>query len=130
MFDSKGGLHSLPQWVEVYNNTDAEINMRGWQLTLERTSQNPLRVENKQRKDVTIVKDTVTIKSDIIIPSGKTTLLVSGSGRQPRPIIEYYNLFNEHYTDFFNDVGAVENRNRFLQNEGFTLTVLCRLIKL
>ena len=37
MFTSRGGLHSPPQWIELYNASETEnVDLRGWELKIER----------------------------------------------------------------------------------------------
>lgn len=68
MFASKGGNDSLPQWLEVYNNSTATINLRGWKLQWKQLKPVPLEI-------------TATFQQDFIIPSQQCRLIVSALGR-------------------------------------------------
>ena len=55
MFESVGGEDGLPQWIEVYNNSNLPINLRGWKLKLKHLQSVSFEV-------------TITFKEDFIIP--------------------------------------------------------------
>ena len=44
MFESEGGENGLPQWIEVYNNSNLPINLRGWELHWKRLQPSLLEV--------------------------------------------------------------------------------------
>ncbi len=68
MFESEGGEDSLPQWIEVYNNSNSAVNLRGWKL------------QWKQLKPSTM-DVTATFQDDFIIPSQQCRVIVSDLGR-------------------------------------------------
>ena len=68
MFESEGGENSLPQWIEVYNNSSSETNLRGWKLQWKRLQPSLLEV-------------TTVFKEDFIIPAQQSRLIVTALGR-------------------------------------------------
>ncbi len=68
MFESADGLNGLPQWLEIYNNSPSEINLRGWKVQWKQLKPLPLDV-------------TVTLQEDFIIPSQQCRVIVSKYGR-------------------------------------------------
>lgn len=112
MFESKGGIHSLPQWFEVYNTTDTEINVRGWQLAW-------------YRRKPSVLDVTVQIQEDFIIPAKSSRLIVSLSARNSGDILQdnsVYALFTHHSSEL--EQGSGQTRNRLVWREGFYLKLL------
>ncbi len=71
MLESEGGDDGLPQWLEVYNNSTASINLRGWKLQWRQLKPDFLNV-------------TATFQDDFIIPSKQCRLIVSAFGRHSK----------------------------------------------
>ena len=113
MFASEGGENSLPQWIEVYNNTDEDINLRGWQLQWKRLQPSLLEV-------------TTVFKQDFIISSQQSKLLVTALGRHSSggnlSNDAVYQLHALHAAALGqNDIA---NRNRLITRGGFSLKLL------
>ena len=68
MFESEGGENSLPQWIELYNNSSSETNLRGWKLVWKRLKPSLLEV-------------TTTFKQDFTIPAQQSRVIVTALGR-------------------------------------------------
>ena len=69
MFESENGVvNGLPQWLEIYNRSTTEINLRGWKLQWKQLKPSPLDV-------------TATFQEDFIIPSQQCRVIVSAYGR-------------------------------------------------
>ena len=103
MFTSRGGLHSLPQWIELYNNSDTEtVNLRTWQLTVEARD-----TDGTHRHAVT------SFQEDLIIAPNETALIVTWKGRHSEDIQEsrVYRMFSPDY----------KLRNMMLGQAGFYL---------
>ena len=103
----------MPQWIEVYNNTDEDINLRGWQLQWKRLQPSFLEV-------------TTAFKEDFIIPSQRSRLLVTALGRHSMggdlSDAAVYQLHVLHAEELGqNDIA---NRNRLLTRGGFSLKLL------
>ena len=112
MFESTGGLRSLPQWFEVFNTTDAEINVRGWQLAW-------------YRRKPSVLDVTVQIQEDFIVPAKQSRLIVSTSARNSGGVLQdntVYQLFSHHATELQQEAG--ETQNRLVWREGFSLKLL------
>ena len=108
MFTSKGGLRSMPQWIELYNNSDtATVNLNGWQLTIE-----------ARDADGTHRHAVITLE-ELRIPPNKTALIVTWSGRHSDDIQDsrVYRFFSHHSGDFEQNT----HRNMVLGREGFFL---------
>ena len=58
----------LPQWIEVYNDGGAEVNLRGWKLQLKSLEPSSLDV-------------TVLINTDFLIPAQQARVVVTALGR-------------------------------------------------
>ena len=68
MFEVSGGEAALPQWFEVYNNSNAGVNLRGWKLQWK----NPL---------PSLIEETATFDVDFRIPPQQSRLIVIALGR-------------------------------------------------
>ena len=68
MFESEGGAGSLPQWIEVYNSSNSEVNLRGWKLQWKSLQPTPVEV-------------TTTFDADFRIPTQQARLIVTALGR-------------------------------------------------
>ena len=69
MFEvSGGGETPLPQWFEVYNNSNATVNLRGWKLQWK----NPL---------PSLIEEEAIFNVDFRIPSQQSRLIVTALGR-------------------------------------------------
>ena len=107
MFASRGGLHSLPQWIELYNNSDSKtVNLKGWTLAIE-----------VRDADGSHRYGTMKLHEVSILPK-QTALLVTWGGRNSGHLPEdrVYHLFR-HNEAFEQDI----NRNRVLSPSGFLL---------
>ena len=113
MFESEGGENSLPQWIEVYNNSSKETNLRGWKLQWTRVQLPP-------------VETTTTFKEDFIIPPQQSRLIVTAVGRHAGnsnlSSQAVYALHLLHAEELAQD--AIENRNRIITKDGFSLKLL------
>ena len=108
MFTSKGGPRSLPQWIELYNNSDtATVNLSTWGLTIE-----------ARDADGTHRHAVITLQ-ELIIPPNETALIVTWSGRRSEDIQDnrVYNFFNHHSDEFEQN----EHQNMVLGQAGFFL---------
>ena len=110
MFESVGGEGSLPQWIEVYNNSIKEINLRGWKLHWKRLYPLPFEV-------------TTTFKEDFIIPVQQSRLIVTSLGRHSRGAKlsddVVYQLHHLHPEELTRE--DIETRNRLIDRGGFSL---------
>ena len=92
MFTSRGGLHSLAQWIELYNHSTTEtVNMAGWLLNIE------ARDRNGTHRNVLI-----SLK-DFEIPPMETGLIVTWTARQESntiPESRIYEFFDHHFDEF------------------------------
>ena len=108
MFASKGGIHSLPQWIELYNNSATEsVNLRDWQLTIEARDADGTH------------RHTIITLVDMQIPSGKTALIVTSAALNSGGLstVNIYNVFEHHSNDFEQN----QHRNMVLGLSGFYL---------
>ena len=113
MFESEGGNKGLPQWLEIYNSTNSEVNLRGWKLRWKRLQPHLLDV-------------TTTFKEDFIIPRQQSRLIVTALGRHtPGGNLSddaVYQLQVLHADELAQD--NMENRNQLLTRGGFFLELL------
>ena len=72
MFESGDGEDALPRWIEVYNNKNATVNLRGWKLDWK--WQDPSQPGSEWRS-------TTTLQGDFIIPPQQPRLIVTTTGR-------------------------------------------------
>ena len=115
MFESEGGENSLPQWIEVYNNSSSEINFRGWKLGWKRLQPSLLEV-------------TTTFKQDFIIPAQQSRVIVTalgrhsmgGGGNLSNDVV--YQLHVLHAEELAQD--DIANRNRLITRGGFSLKLI------
>ena len=106
MFTSSGGLHLLPQWIELYNDSETEtVNLEQWHLEIE------------AREDDGKHRYVVIRLGDLIIPPNQTALIVTGNGRNSKNISadHIYNLL-WHHRDIF-----IAHKNNVLGQTGFSL---------
>lgn len=68
MFETAGGANSLPQWIELFNNSTDAVNLRGWKLQWQQVKPTPVEI-------------TLTLKEDFVIPSQQCRIVVSSFGR-------------------------------------------------
>ena len=108
MFESEGGINSLPQWIELYNTTNTSINIRGWQLEF-------------YRRQPELLDATITFQTDFVIPAKQSRLVVSTSASKSgqNNLDEIYNLFSHHSKVL--DQSGGQNRNRLIARGGFYL---------
>ena len=113
MFAKKAGRRTVPQWIELYNNstTDA-VKLEGWRLEVEYLTGKPAR---RNRFDA------VSLTPLTVLPN-QTVLLVTWraetSGHFPEG--KLYNLYFEHPTAF----NQRERRNDVLNAAGFSVRLL------
>ena len=108
MFTSRGGLHSLSQWIELYNNSDTEtVNLSTWQLTIEARD-----ADGTHRHAVIPLEE-------LIIAPNETALIVTWNARHSEDIQDnrVYNFFNHHSDEFEQNT----HRNMVLGQAGFYL---------
>ena len=113
MFESAGGENGLPRWIEVYNNSTSEINLRGWELHWKRLQPSPLEV-------------TTTFKEDFTIPVQQSRLIVTSLGRHSGGaklsddvVYQLHLLHAEELAQ--NDI---ENSNHLITRDGFSLKLI------
>jgi hypothetical protein len=110
MFESVGGEDSLPQWIEVYNNSTKEVNLNGWKLHWKRLQPIPFEV-------------TTTFKEDFIIPVAQSRLIVTSLGRHAggAKLSEdaVYQLYSLHAEELTRE--DIDLRNRLIDRGGFSL---------
>ena len=109
MLATRGGLHSLPQWLELYNSSStAAVNLKGWELAVE------VRDTDGTHRAGTFVFDALSI-----FPN-QTVLLVTWNGRNSGHFPEgrVYNLF-QHHSEVLQKNHRF--RNRVLSEFGFAL---------
>ena len=114
MFESAGGENGLPQWIEVYNNSTSEINLRGWKL-------------HWKRLQPALLEVTTTFKEDFTIPVEQSRLIVTSLGRHSGGAklsddIVYYQLHLLHAEELAQN--DIENRNRLITRDGFSLKLI------
>lgn len=91
MFTSQGGIFSLPQWIELYNNSNTEVvNIEGWKLAVE------TRDATGHHRYLVIVLEALEV-----LPN-QTVLLVTGVRRDSGhfPTSRIYNLYRRHTNAF------------------------------
>ena len=113
MFATKAGRRTVPQWIELYNNSTTEaVKLAGWQLEIEY-----LNGENARRHRF----DAVTLTPLTVLPN-QTVLLATWraetSGHFPEGKV--YNLYFEHPNAF----NQRERRNDVLNAAGFSVRLL------
>ena len=113
MFSTKSGRRTVPQWIELYNNstTDA-VKLEGWRLEVKYLTGKPAR---RHRFDA------VSLTPLTVLPN-QTVLLVTWraetSGHFPEGRL--YNLYFEHPNAF----NQRERRNDVLNAAGFSVRLL------
>ena len=112
MFEVGGEEVGLPQWIEVYNNSTVEVNLRGWKLQWRKVKPTPMEI-------------TLTLKENFVIPSQQCRLIVSdfdrhsGGGRLANK--DVYSLLALHEEELVqDDVDFTSLMNR----DGFSLKLL------
>lgn len=109
MITSRGGLHSLSQWMELYNGSQTETaNLRGWTLAIEARDRNGTH------------RHAIIQLEDLDIPPQKTGLIVTWNARQKSDIIpedRIYHFFNHHFDEFEQNT----HRNMIIGLVGFSL---------
>ncbi len=113
MFATKAGRRTVPQWIELYNNSTTEaVKLAGWRLEIEY-----LKGENARRHRF----DAVTLTPLTVLPN-QTVLLATWraetSGHFPEGKV--YNLYFEHPNAF----NQREKRNDVLNAAGFSVRLL------
>ncbi len=106
------GVHTLPQWVELFNHSDTQIaNLRGWKLQIE------ARDATDAHRHGSIVFE------DLLIQPNQTSLIVTWGGQRKSDGFteeSVYNFFNHHSDEFEQN----EHRNMVLGAVGFFLRLL------
>ena len=113
MFAKKAGRRTVPQWIELYNNSMTEaVKLEGWQLEVEY-----LHAENARRHRF----DSVSLTPLTVLPN-QTVLLVTWRGETSGHFPEgrVYNLYFEHPAAF----NQRERRNDVLNPSGFSVRLL------
>ena len=113
MFAKKSGRRTVPQWLELYNNSMTEaVKLEGWQLEVEY-----LNAENARRHRF----DSVSLTPLTVLPN-QTVLLVTWRGETSGHFPEgrVYNLYFEHPAAF----NQRERRNDVLNPLGFSVRLL------
>ena len=113
MFAKKAGRRTVPQWIELYNNSMTEaVKLEGWQLEVEY-----LNAENARRHRF----DSVSLTPLTVLPN-QTVLLVTWRGETSGHFPEgrVYNLYFEHPAAF----NQRERRHEVLNPLGFSVRLL------
>ncbi len=112
MFEVGGEEAGLPQWIELFNNSTDEVNLRGWKLQWRKVRPVPMEI-------------TLTLKEDFVIPSQQCRIVVSafdrhsGGGRLANK--DVYSLLALHGEEFVqDDVDVTSLMNR----DGFSLKLM------
>ncbi len=112
MVTSRGGLHSLPQWMELYNGSQTEdVNLTGWLLAIEARDLN-----GTHRLGVISLKD-------LYIPPKETALIVTWNARQKSDLLSenrVYHFFRHHSDEFEQN----QHRNMIIGLAGFSLKLI------
>ena len=104
MFASKGGLHSLPQWIELYNASETGIvDLADWQLEIE------ARDANGEHRYAVITLDR------FLIQPRQTVLMVTWSGRNSG------NILKDRVYYLTSRIPHTFERNTILGESGFFL---------
>ena len=113
MFESEGGTNGLPQWIEVYNSSNSEINLRDWKLQW-------------KRLQPSLLEATTTFNGEFIIPAQQSRLIVTALGRHGGGTKlsndAIYPLHQSHIVELGQD--DVANRNRLITRGGFSLKLI------
>ena len=113
MFESEGGTNGLPQWIEVYNSSNSEINLRDWKLQW-------------KRLQPSLLEATTTFNGEFIIPAQQSRLIVTALGRHGGGTKlsndAIYPLHLSHIVELRQD--DVANRNRLITRGGFSLKLI------
>ncbi len=113
MFAKKAGRRTVPQWIELYNNSMTEaVKLEGWQLEVEYLSEEAAR---RHRFDA------VSLTPLTVLPN-QTVLLVTWRGETSGhfPEERVYNLYFEHPAAF----NQRERRHDVLNPLGFSIRLL------
>ena len=109
MFETTGGAEALPLWIELYNNSTAAVNLRGWKLQWQQMKPTP-------------VKLTITLKEDFTIPSEQCRLIVSTFDRHSSGSKlgneDVYSLLRLHAEEFV--LSEVDVKS-LINHDGFSL---------
>ena len=109
MFETTEGADALPLWIELYNNSTAAVNLRGWKLQWQQMKPTPVEL-------------TLTIKEDFTIPSLQCRLIVSTfdrhSGGSKLGDEDVYSLLRLHEEEFVQSEVEVTS---LINNDGFSL---------
>ena len=112
MFVSKGGIDSLPQWIELYNNSKTEpVNLKGWRLEIEGR-------DAKGEHQYAVI----TLR-DLMVPPQQVALIVTGDAPNSVNIPEerLYNFFDHHRRVFKQNLP--QNQNKVIGQNGFCLVL-------
>ena len=109
MFETTGGAEALPLWIELYNNSTAAVNLRGWKLQWEQMKPMPVEL-------------TLTLKEDFTIPRQQCRLIVSTFDRHSTGSKlgneDVYSLLRLHAEEF---VLSEVDVKTMINNDGFSL---------
>ena len=112
MYTSRGGIHSLSQWMELYNGSHTEeANLKGWQIVIEARDLN-----GRHRHAIVPLKE-------FYIPPQETGLIVTWNARQKSDIIsedKVYYFFNNHFDEFEQN----QHRNMIIGLAGFSMKLI------
>ncbi len=116
MFTNKIGNRTVPQWIELYNNSPIEaVDLTGWEVTIESR-------HGKQNRHAVL-----TLKDLVILPK-QTALWVTGTAQNAENIPDrrVYNLFEHHLADIikFGSNNVLSPDGLFLQLTTPTGTVV------
>ena len=107
-----GGEASLPIWIELFNNSTSEVNLRGWKLQWRKVEPVPVEI-------------TLTLKENFTIPSQQCRIIVStfgrhsGGGRLANK--DVYSLLASHAEELFQ---ANVDSTSLMNRDGFSLKLM------
>ena len=106
MFTNKVGNRTVPQWIELNNNSATEaVNLTGWEIKIE--------ARHGRQHRYAVLKFT-----ELHLFPNQTVLLVSGTARSSNvPESRIYNFFFQHIADIAFKFGS----NNVLSPDGFFL---------
>ncbi len=116
MFETEGKPGSLPQWYELYNTTDRDIDIEGWALLFHRNAP--------------YLHALIYISDTFIITSKQARILGSivGVNRSRHELLQsenVYDLYGNHHTELKQEGN---NENNIISRGGFTWISVTRTV--
>ena len=118
MFESGAGVSGLPRWIEVYNNSNSTVNLRGWKLEWKWLEY----LFSDASVTVTSLLDaTATFDEAFHIPPKQARLIVTALGRYPPGANFFDDSFYQLSSLQSEGSGQDDIANRFISRGGFSL---------